>query len=442
MTTRDAIKDSKPATTLYDSKVFMATCVVSAILSSFSATPDASAGESASRWRFEAGPSYRANMDIEVSGSSYSRAAFLKATQPSRSIPSSAAGQAKEYPNPDNVNVIGNRDFDDGYVHTDLITPSDLRTENFGYTSNSQLNRDNSTLTFHRTTEASGSELAGKGTEYRKTVSTEMDSLIDVTDDVDGAGLRMNVLYDVTRWKGFKFALFSGLRGFPDMDSAMEASNFAQGIRESRRSYRDVYTYADTISDTYVFRTANFIPDAPYSDPSVIPNGGPLISNIPSSAARNISHTGFTQREYGVTRVSTWEAKNRTVMDMEVDLLQFALGGEVSYDICSQAAFSLRPSVLVNLMNADMTRTEDLVASYRNGESQTLAGWRDRQSEDDVLLGAALEAGLNLTLSESWFAGITAGYEWIEDTGVAVGPDTVALDLSGFSTSAVIGVRF
>lgn len=93
-------------------------------------------------------------------------------------------------------------------------------------------------------------------------------------------------------------------------------------------------------------------------------------------------------------------------------------------------------------MNADITRTEELVASYGSGGSQTLASWRDRQSKDDVLLGVALEAGLSVKLSERWFAGITAGYEWIEDADVAVGPDTVALDLSGFSTSAVIGVRF
>ena len=49
---------------------------------------------------------------------------------------------------------------------------------------------------------------------------------------------------------------------------------------------------------------------------------------------------------------------------------------------------------------------------------------------------------MNVKLSESWFAGITAGYEWIDDTSVTVGPNKINIDLSGFTTSFVIGVRF
>lgn len=443
MTTQCAIEGARPTTKLYNSRVLKDILIFAIVFSTpISMIPNALAEENTSKWRFEVGPSYRASMDTEVIGSSRSRDAILKATQPSKSIPSLAEGQAKDYPNLDDVNAIGNRDFDDGYVHTDLITPIDLRTENFGFYINSQLDRNNSTLTFHRTTEVSGSELVGKGTEYRKTITTSMDNLIDITEDYAGVGFKMNALYDLPQWKGIKFALFSGIRGFFGMNNAVEASNFAQDIKESTKSYRDIYNYTDNISDTYVFRTANFIPDAPYSDPSIIPNAGPLISNIPSSATRDISHSGFTQRNYGVTHISTWETKNQIAMDVDVDLFQFALGSEVSYDICSKVAINLRPSILINLMNADITRTEDLVAYYKNGETQFLANWSDSQSEEEVLLGAAIEAGLQFKLSESWFAGIEAGYEWIDDSSIEIGPNTVALDLSGFSTSAMIGIRF
>jgi outer membrane protein W len=59
-----------------------------------------------------------------------------------------------------------------------------------------------------------------------------------------------------------------------------------------------------------------------------------------------------------------------------------------------------------------------------------------------IRLGAALEAGMSFKITKSWFAGISAGYEWIDDTSMDIGPNTVTLDLSGFSTSATIGVKF
>ena len=118
------------------------------------------------------------------------------------------------------------------------------------------------------------------------------------------------------------------------------------------------------------------------------------------------------------------------------------MGGEITYEIAEAAAFSLRPLLLVNLISVDATRNEELVGYYPSGEIMSLGSWQDKESNSSVCLGAAIEAGVNVKLSESWFAGISAGYEWIDDTSVTVGPNEINIDLSGFTTSFIIGVRF
>jgi outer membrane protein W len=89
-----------------------------------------------------------------------------------------------------------------------------------------------------------------------------------------------------------------------------------------------------------------------------------------------------------------------------------------------------------------VTRNEQLVGHYPGGDMVSLGNWQDRESNSSFRLGAALEAGVSVKLSESWFAGISAGCEWIDDTSVTVGPNKVDIDLSGFTASFMIGVRF
>jgi opacity protein-like surface antigen len=379
-------------------------------------------------------------MNTEVTGSSRSQDAVFGATQPIKSIPSLAQGQAKDIPNTDDINLIGNRDFDDGFVHTDIITPFDFRTVNFGYNNNSQHDLRTSTLTFRRQTEVSNSELVGTGQEYQKTVNTKETS-INAEDEFNGAGLKINTLYDLTQLRGINFALFAGLRGYFGMDSTVGVSNFNQTINESRTSYKDIYSSSDTIVDTYVFQTSGQIPNAPYSSTNSNPSGNPLIYNLPLSADREIAHSGSTRREYGSTQISSWETRNQIAIETDIDLFQLALGGEFSYDVGSNVALNLRPSLLINFLNIDMTRREALNAYYPSGTMLAIGNWQEQKSEDIVRIGAALEAGLNIKLTESWFAGITAGYEWIDEKSIDIGPNTVNVDLSGFSTSVMIGVK-
>ncbi len=401
------------------------------------------AAEEIAKWRIEVGPSYRGNMETEVKGESRARSAYIEATQPAQSIPPKDKGKVDfDLPDPDYSTQIGNRDFDDGFVYTDSLTAFDNQTVNFGYQNNSQNDPTAGVLKFHRKNDVSGSELLGEGTEYRKTVRTNYDEVIRADDNFGAGGLKVDALYDLATRGGLKMALAAGLRGFFSMDSSVRESNFSQTITESRTSYRDYYDYSGTTNDTYTFVYDRPIPPAPYNNPDGNPLADPLISNIPDSVARDINISDATRRDYRGRQVTAWEAANQIEIDTDVDLFQLAIGGDLTYEIASAVAFSLRPLLLVNLISVDARRNENLLGHYPNGEMVSLGRWQDKESNNSVRLGAAVEAGVNVKLSESWFAGITAGYEWIDDTSVTVGPNKINIDLSGFTTSLIIGVRF
>jgi hypothetical protein len=397
--------------------------------------------ESRAKWRIEVGPSYRAEMNAEVTGSSRSRNAVFEATQPSSSIPALAEGHPQDVPNPDDITAIGNRDFDNGYVHTDAITPFDSLTVNFGYVDNSQFDASTSTLTFHRTAEVKDSELLAKGLEYRKTVKTK-ETPSDDENDFSGAGVKANILCGLPSLSGVDLAVLVGVRGYFGMDNTVEISNFSQTISESKTPYSDIYSFTDSIRDQYVFPTNGLIPAAPYDNPNGNPGGDPLISNLPSRTTREITHSGVTSRNLGASQLTSWETKNHIAVDTDINMFQFAVGGEMSSELGSHFALHLRPSLLVNLLDIEITRREELTAFYTTGDTKPLGNWHERQGEETVRLGAALEAGLTCKITQSWFAGVSAGYEWIDDITMGIGPNTVAFDLSGFSTSATIGVNF
>ena len=150
-----------------------------------------------------------------------------------------------------------------------------------------------------------------------------------------------------------------------------------------------------------------------------------LVLEISPCKGPDINVNGVTRRDYLGQKITRWETTNQIEIATDVDLFQLAMGGEFRYDIATAVAFSLRPLLLVNLISVDATRNEELVGHYPSGEMMSLRSWQDKKSSSSVRLGAAIEAGVNVKLSKSWFAGITAGYEWIDDTSVTVGPNEI-----------------
>lgn len=415
------------------SRLFFATVLS---LAGFAAPLLVSAADNSRQWRLEVAPSYRGSMNTEVTGTSHSQDVLVASVQPYRYTPQLAAEPATDLPPTDSILTLGNRDFLNGYVHTDEITQFDGATVNFGYRYDSQYDSGAETLAFYRMPNLT----LAQGQEIHKTIQTNMDKDIVADDNFGGGGLKINALYDLPSWNGLGLSLLAGLRGYPSMNSTVNTSNFQQTVEESRTSYKDIYTGA--YIDNYLFHVFRPPPGAPYSNPDGNPGSDPLITNYPVYIDRDYTHNGVTKRYYGQRQVTTWEARNQIAVDIDVDLYQFALGGCFSYDLGSNFALSMRPSLLINFVDFDVTRDEQFVAYYSNGEREILGRWHAQESEEKVLIGAAIEAGIDYQISETWFTGISAGYEWIDKTSVDIDLNSVNIDLSGFTASFVVGVRF
>jgi hypothetical protein len=54
-----------------------------------------------------------------------------------------------------------------------------------------------------------------------------------------------------------------------------------------------------------------------------------------------------------------------------------------------------------------------------------------------------LHGSLGVWLAANWYAALLAGYDWVADeVEVRVGPNTLRLDLSGYSLAIEAGRRF
>ena len=204
------------------------------------------------------------------------------------------------------------------------------------------------------------------------------------------------------------------------------------------------HSVRDTITDTYTYDTTGVtVPaaphegtyDGPFDTPPVIPS--PTIPNRPSSVDRD------TDRSTRRTSSTTWSARNHINMEVDTDLYELWLGPRLALQANDRLALHVTPKVSATYVDASVDRTETFVATYADGSSATLNSWSDSGSESKFVFGAGVAAGADLEFENGMFAGIWGGYEWVsEDVDVQVGPNTVAVDASGYTAGAVIGYRF
>lgn len=415
----------------------------SAALLSFTTSMLGMADAGASGWRFEVGPAYRGNMKAEVSGSSRTQESGAQAARPARSVPGLSVGRAPAVgPNPDDITEIGVRTFDNGFVGEDALTENDGLTVNFGYFNDGQFDPVDDTLTFDRTTVVDDSVIVGSGTMLSRQVQTDRNQAFEMDGKLDGVGIAFTALHDLTTWNEFNIAFALGLRGYWGLDRTFRGSTFAQTVRETRSSYTDAFVYSDRIVDTYVFDAEGGVPPAPYESENGDPTADPVISNLPESTTRESTRSGTVERSITGSRTTTWRAENRITLDIESDLYQIALGGQISGELADGVALNLRPSLLLNVLDVDIDRHEQFVAIDAAGRTSLINAWHDRESKSEFLVGVGIEAGLTFSLNESWFLGIQGGYEFIETAKIDVGPNRVKFDLSAFTAAAVVGATF
>ncbi|MBN1269749.1 MAG: hypothetical protein JXB04_09190, partial [Kiritimatiellae bacterium] len=202
-------------------------------------------------------------------------------------------------------------------------------------------------------------------------------------------------------------------------------ANFG-GTTYRERLIRERYRVTDVYDVGYDLATTVAFPP-PWEGDFGGPN--PLIDNMPSDRKRK------------VTARTTWEAENRVDVDVESDLYELWFGPRLAMLLWKKISAYFIPSISATRVEMDAKRTEEFVAVYSDGRTQTLSRWEDDECEGEWLFGAGVQAGAEVDLGSGWFAGIFGGYDWVDEVEMDIGPNTVTLDPSGYTVGIEIGKK-
>lgn len=414
------------------------------ILAALSMAAASVQAEGASQWHVSGGASYRGGMKTTVSGSSRVQTEGIQAA----GAYSTTAGALVHDngmtvgPNLDDITQAGDRSFDNGFVNQDSATYLDGKTANWGYNTASQYDPVANTMTYVRTTTQTSSG-TGNGSQRSVSVKTDLNTELSGSENFDAVGPVVSLVYDLMQRDAMSVSLAMQLRCFWGMDQSFSGSTFKQTVNERSYAVQDTFGYMDTISDTYVFSTATGmpIPGAPYGG-SLNP-ADPTIFNRPDSATRTSVRTGS-----GVTRAvtqtgsATWHAANQIDLNASSDLYQFSVGPQLGFQAAKRVRLNVAPVMTANFVSTEVSRKEAFVATYSDGHTKTLNSWQDDASNNAWKLGAGIQAGLDLALTDSWSLDFSAGYDYIDKVNVDCGPNQVSIDLSAYTASASVGYSF
>lgn len=237
-------------------------------------------------------------------------------------------------------------------------------------------------------------------------------------DDMDGWGATVEFEYPLLEFgTEFSIGAILGFRGYWNVDGAVSGNG--AGV-EYRTKTSTSGTSTRTTSSFYdVTAPLNLDGTLDLANAEVFQ--GEVVKYAPGAAASSSSSRSFA------ASISTIEA--------EADLFQTAIGAAVQLD-CGRLSLSLRPSLLLNVIDAEAKRTE--VLSTASGK--VVQAWKDEADESHFALGFGLEASADFALSESTGVWVSGGYEWIDKVGLDVGPQRVEFNPSAWTVSA--GIRY
>jgi hypothetical protein len=160
----------------------------------------------------------------------------------------------------------------------------------------------------------------------------------------------------------------------------------------------------------------------------VVPS--PVIPNLPKSRASSTS-----------APLST--SYNSIGFDIDQNLYQFSLGPQIGLAAGQRVRLHVRPTVSLNIVDASVKRTESFVQVPTGGAATVLAQWSNHASRQEVYFGLGAVGGVDLDFGKGYYGGIFGGYEWVSDSlKVAVGPNNILLDASGWVAGLSVGKRF
>ena len=375
---------------------------------------------------FEAGPWFRGGMELSVEGGS--RAAAEGALAASPGTRGGMAWVEELDPADDGTGQVL-RTFDDGYVGpSGWAWASALgQSQYFGYESAGQYDAGAGTLTFTR---------ANAGTDVRRRTTTAARSGAPGwrgEKDLEGAGALATlglVLAKKGAWEVSVQAQAGWLEGL-DAEFSGEGA-WSQQVewttRESamERSQNWIYAF-DTLGNP-VF------PTAPYEMTSST-GTGPMIADRPATIEQGAGLFTATDRVAGRRSAG---AASRVDLEADMQALALAVGPRLKWRPTERLAVVAQGGATLNLLDAELERTETF--SWEGGA--TIGSWRELADEQEWLWGASVSAGIQFGLTEKLYLSAGAGYDWVECHELAVGPDRIEVDLSGWRADAALGLEW
>jgi hypothetical protein len=354
----------------------------------------------ASDWWFELGPAVRPDMKLNVSGSSYAQQMGLH--DPRAMGPLAAPGGIGP------VNGYANRNYTNsaagGYVNMDPGTgnPGSLNpntTWYWGDNNSAQYNAAAQTLTFQST------GLPG--------YTTLKNSSAGGSDNFLGAGLQFVIGHPLMQSGKWSVDVFMKFQGIWDQDQHFNISTYGENVRQITAT--DTYDVSGVGAGNFpsTYQGTYLGPFGSQSPPYVV------IPNEPESRSWSTNTLGTTY--------------NSINFDLHESLYDFGLGPQIGYRVTKKFTMHLRPALSLDVMDVDAHRTEIFAGN----------SFSDHSSKCGVLLGLGITGGIDYELGHGFYIGVDGGYDYVpSDFHVSVGPNTIALNPSGWEVSPVVGVRF
>lgn len=251
------------------------------------------------------------------------------------------------------------------------------------------------------------------GRTSTKTTSSATGALAWDDDDLDGWGVVLDAelpLLDLTG--SLELSVFAGFRGWWGMEG--KCNGTGAGV---------TYRTTTTTSGAQLMTTESF-----YDVTAPLTLDGRL--DFDNAEVFQGSTTTYTPVK-GSSKTSRSSAFAVAKIEAEASLYQIPLGMSLRYE-AGRWAVSLRPALLLNVVDADATRTEILA----NASGKVLNSWKDTGSDTAFALGAGADLAVECALDERWGLWVSGGYEWVDTVDIDVGPSKAEMDLSAWTVCA------
>ncbi len=379
------------------------------------------------QWYLEVGPAYRGDIELSVRGGSRAASSGVDAAR-AGTVGRRATLKESSFNDDGSAQIL--REFDNGYVGPSGWPWANTAgtTQFFGYDDPGQYNAAADTLTYQIT-------LGGNSDRQRRTV-TRIGTVSEGwkgSERMDGVGIIATLGYLMRREESWSLGLQGRFGWLDDIQGGFRNRvAFQQGIE--RRTFDSSVERQDTYTYTYGTLGNPAFPSAPYamSDPAAV---GPMIADTPAS----ITHSAQTVTASDqLVRRSVGTATSSVDLDVDAQAFTFQAGARLLWQPSRRLALLVQPALTANLLDATAHRHE----TFRQPDGTVIATWNDTASKQAWRMGAGVQAGARLSLSERWNLTASGGYEWVDKHSLTVGPDQTRIDLSGYQLELAIGRTF